>query len=648
MIGASKRYQDIIISPSRSIKSRVKFNGDTLLDDDKVISVSLNEIANSNETLTIGELNSAKATVQFEMPDNVIPLKNGMFSIQSGLLVDGEYEFVDKGTFYIDEIESSMGSKIVTVSGYDSVYRMNVEYEPRVQYPTSLENAINDICGQCNITHVINNIPDITLDGYQENITCKTFMGYCLGLMGLNGRMNESNKLIGYWFEDSGFKITWDNQFQSGFKLTTDDDVKISSVSCNGLISGNGYGISFENPYMTQEILDGIYKKVNGLTYSPSTVEWRGNPLIQVSDVVKVEDNSGVFHNVILSEHTIVLTGMKDSITCKGSNGEIVMSTSNSPTQMIMKRLYNTLTSALKKTSENILGHNGGYYRVDVNEEGFPSGWSIMNTPTLRDDTKMWKFTSGGLGYSVDGGKTFTKIAFDLEGNFSANAITTGTISGEMFELNLETGVIKIGERNNEGEISDPSFYLNEKGELKIRAFERVENKADEALKEAQGSVKKFVCEYASSTDGVTPPETGWSETAPTWHAGIYIWQRTATTINNTVTYSTPVCITGAKGEDSILLCIESSNGTTFKNSDVATIFTVNIYVGGVVIDNSSKLREMFGDSAYLQWLIKRHGETQFSKIPLDDSRLNDNGFMFTISAKDIKFKAVFNCELNV
>ena len=271
-----------------------------------------------------------------------------------------------------------------------------------------------------------------------------------------------------------------------------------------------------------------------------------------------------------------------------------------------------------------------------------------MNTPTLRDDTKMWKFSSGGLGYSVDGGRTFTKIAFDLEGNFSANAITTGVITGEMFELNLDNGVIKIGQRDDKGEISNPSLYVNEKGEVKIRAFERVENKADEALKEAQGSVKKFVCEYASSNDGTIPPKTGWAETAPTWHPGIYIWQRTATTINNTVTYSTPVCITGAKGEDSILLCIESSNGTTFKNSDVATIFTVSIYVGGVVIDNSSKLRETFGDGAYLQWLIKRYGETEFSKIPLDDSRLNDNGFMFTISAKDIKFKAVFNCELNI
>lgn len=101
-------------------------------------------------------------------------------------------------------------------------------------------------------------------------------------------------------------------------------------------------------------------------------------------------------------------------------------------------------------------------------------------------------------------------------------------------------------------------------------------------------------------------------------------------------------------GEDAIMLYIDSSNGTTFKNSDVATIFTVSIYVGGIVIDNSTKLKETFGENSYLQWLIKRYGETEFTKIPLNDSRLNDNGFMFTLNAKDIKFKAVFNCELNI
>ena len=101
-------------------------------------------------------------------------------------------------------------------------------------------------------------------------------------------------------------------------------------------------------------------------------------------------------------------------------------------------------------------------------------------------------------------------------------------------------------------------------------------------------------------------------------------------------------------GEDAVMLCIESTNGTTFKNSDVATIFIVKIYVGSITIDNSTKLKEVFGKDAYLQWLIKRHGEEEFTNIPLDDSRLNDNGFLFTINAKDIKFKAVFNCELNI
>lgn len=101
-------------------------------------------------------------------------------------------------------------------------------------------------------------------------------------------------------------------------------------------------------------------------------------------------------------------------------------------------------------------------------------------------------------------------------------------------------------------------------------------------------------------------------------------------------------------GQDAIMLYIDSSNGTTFKNSSVATIFTVTIYVGSTIIDNSTKLRQMYGDGAYLQWLIKKHGEKDFTKIPLDDPRLNDNGFIFTITAKDVKFKAVFNCELNI
>lgn len=82
--------------------------------------------------------------------------------------------------------------------------------------------------------------------------------------------------------------------------------------------------------------------------------------------------------------------------------------------------------------------------------------------------------SKGGLGYSEDGGKTFKKIAFDLNGNFNADIINTGSINGEMFELDLQTGVIKIGKRDKDGLINNPSFYLNEQGELVIKAFEEI------------------------------------------------------------------------------------------------------------------------------------------------------------------------------
>ena len=104
----------------------------------------------------------------------------------------------------------------------------------------------------------------------------------------------------------------------------------------------------------------------------------------------------------------------------------------------------------------------------------------------------------------------------------------------------------------------------------------------------------------------------------------------------------------GPKGDDAITLYIESSNGNTFKNSDNATILTVHIYVGAERIESAEQLEKRFGKNAYLQWHVKKFGEKEFSPIDIEDTRINDKGFIFTISPRDINKKAVFNCELNL
>ena len=104
----------------------------------------------------------------------------------------------------------------------------------------------------------------------------------------------------------------------------------------------------------------------------------------------------------------------------------------------------------------------------------------------------------------------------------------------------------------------------------------------------------------------------------------------------------------GPKGDDAITLYIESSNGNTFKNSDIATILTVHIYVGAERIESAEQLEKRFGKNAYLQWHVKKFGEKEFSPIDIEDTRINDKGFIFSISPRDINKKAVFNCELNL
>ena len=70
-------------------------------------------------------------------------------------------------------------------------------------------------------------------------------------------------------------------------------------------------------------------------------------------------------------------------------------------------------------------------------------------------------------------------------------------------------------------------------------------------------TLKTTTTEYYVSTSSTTQTGGNWSEATPTWTAGKYIWQRMKYTYtDNSVKYSTPVCIQGAKGEDAYAIIL--------------------------------------------------------------------------------------------
>ena len=182
-------------------------------------------------------------------------------------------------------------------------------------------------------------------------------------------------------------------------------------------------------------------------------------------------------------------------------------------------------------------------------------------------------------------------------------------------------------------------------------SIEQARQKADDALAEIVKALFFSYDEWAVSESSTEPPTSGWSTTTPAWHEGIYIWQRTTNEYGDgSVTVGEPVILAGAKGatgEDAVVLRIDSSRGTAFKNNAISTVLSVTVFKGSKQITNISALWEEFGPSAYLEWLWRRLDDSDFGLISAADDRLSNSGFSLTVSPADVDDQTVFQCVLH-
>lgn len=100
------------------------------------------------------------------------------------------------------------------------------------------------------------------------------------------------------------------------------------------------------------------------------------------------------------------------------------------------------------------------------------------------------------------------------------------------------------------------------------------------------------------------------------------------------------------KDEITTILYIESSKGTVFKNDSVSTVLSVVVYRGSQRITDMATLKTAMGPDVYLQWKWQHLNDDDFGIISSSDSRLSNDGFLFTLSPEDVNTKVTFMCEL--
>lgn len=284
---------------------------------------------NGSSDLTIG--NAQSSSITFSIYEDTVDLENREMVLFEGLEVsEGNIEYIQIGIFKITSATAEEGKTSYT--GYDRMYSaMEMAYVSKLTYPNGDINIVKEICTQAGITFVENTMDDktISIATAPKGYTRREMLGYLSARQGKNAVINSQGQLEFRWYKDADYTIRPTKYYENGLKFTTSKAFKVEKIVCEvatdkdskTLTSGSGtMAINISNPFMTQTVLDAVYKKIGGFTYRPLTVECLGDWRLEVGDIVKVTSDGVEYSAPITSIVYDCDGGLKCSIESCGQS----------------------------------------------------------------------------------------------------------------------------------------------------------------------------------------------------------------------------------------------------------------------------------------------------------------------------------------
>lgn len=302
---------------------------------------------NPNNEITIGNTCSSGVTFSIYMPQ--VSLENKEITIYEGVKVSNEIKYIKLGTFTVSKQTSN--GEYTSYEAYDKMYKADMPYSSDLVFPSTDKAILTEICGKLGISLATNIVTAHTVSDKPQGYTMREIIGYMAMLQGCNAVINADGNLELRWYKDSGYVLDGHKYYQQGITFTTSKDFIIQKLTCNNtksgdketstITSGSGAtGLSFANPFMTQAILDEVYKKIGGFTFRPLTVKFVGDYRLEVGDIITVNKN-GVGYKVPIMQITHECDGgLMDTVTSIGQSDTENTSVASGPITKQMERYY--------------------------------------------------------------------------------------------------------------------------------------------------------------------------------------------------------------------------------------------------------------------------------------------------------------------
>lgn len=250
-----------------------------------------------------------------------------------GLLVDGTYEWVKMGEYFINDIEIDRNRKTTKLDLMDGMFKFNREHVTDLTYPAEIRQVIKEICLKTGVKLANENMDIASMNYVIENIpkdkkmTFRDVLSLATQMLGMSCFFNREGKLEIKELTDSGITITADSYFMHGL-TKSEIEYQIAGITCKkdketltvGLRTGRS--LELDNLFMSQVALDALYHRIKDIRYYPFNLNYQGHLLLDVGEWVTIKTNTGeTFKSPILSQSFTFKGGLRGRISADSKAG---------------------------------------------------------------------------------------------------------------------------------------------------------------------------------------------------------------------------------------------------------------------------------------------------------------------------------------
>ena len=495
MYKVSEALANTLAGNSRCMRAKLVCGSEVI--DSGIQSIKLVQQANAdNETVSIGGAVSAYAEISIYKPLRLVTRKEYTLYI-GAVLPDDTVEYCKMGLFTPKKPQEDDG--LLTFKAYDRmVSRLWKAYFPTVsKYPADGKEILTDISKQCGIAIAnLSSLPaGVTVSwgtAYDEDgsamkvppftaCTIREALSYLAQMYGAFATINRDGEIEFRWYAATSYEVPANRSFDD--IVCAEQVYKLQGISCTvndkTIMAGTVSSIQIENSYMTQSILNSVYKKIGGFSFLPTTFSFLGDPRLDLGDIITVYRRDGTAIKVPVMSITFDFDGgLSTEVGSYGSDVEEGEDQVKGPTTKALERVYTDLFLVRQvvadKVSVNYLEANYATIteldavsaRIDkivtsevtveyleanyAKMKDVEANFATIDLANVKDASIKSAMIDAGAVKTVqiaDGSITDAKIV-----ELTANKITAGTLSVERLELVGSTSSI-VYALNNSGEL---------------------------------------------------------------------------------------------------------------------------------------------------------------------------------------------------